>query len=106
MFIYSYKSSESGSLVEYTGDLDVKSMKSFVKDYLPRFSKRVDLGHLDITSENAGSLPKVMLLSTKKDTPVIWRALSGLYRKRFVFYDAEVVTDFIVIRMCDMCLHV
>ncbi|CAA2972294.1 dnaJ protein ERDJ3A isoform X2 [Olea europaea var. sylvestris] len=90
VFIYSYKSSESGSLVEYTGDLDVKSMKSFVKDYLPRFSKRVDLGHLDITSENAGSLPKVLLLSTKKDTPVIWRALSGLYRKRFVFYDAEV----------------
>ncbi|CAI9782367.1 unnamed protein product [Fraxinus pennsylvanica] len=90
VFVYSYKSSESGSLVEYTGDLDEKRVKSFVKDYLPRFSKRIDLGHLDIASENAGNLPKVMLLSTKKDTPVIWRALSGLYRKRFVFYDAEV----------------
>ncbi|KAL2479429.1 DnaJ protein ERDJ3A [Abeliophyllum distichum] len=90
VFVYSYKLSESGSLVEYTGDLDLKSMKSFVIDYLPRFSKRVDLGYLDVNSENAGNLPKVMLLSTKKDTPVIWRALSGLYRKRFVFYDAEV----------------
>ncbi|KAL2479418.1 DnaJ protein ERDJ3A [Abeliophyllum distichum] len=90
VFVYSYTLSESGSLVEYTGDLDLKSMKSFVIDYLPRFSKRVDLGYLDVNSENAGNLPKVMLLSTKKDTPVIWRALSGLYRKRFVFYDAEV----------------
>ncbi|KAL2500230.1 DnaJ protein ERDJ3A [Forsythia ovata] len=90
VFVYSYKLSESGSLVEYTGDLDLKSMKSFVIDYLPRFSKRVNLGYLDVNSENAGNLPKVMLLSTKKDTPVIWRALSGLYRKRFVFYDAEV----------------
>lgn len=30
MFVYSYKLSESGSLVEYTGDLNVKSVKSFV----------------------------------------------------------------------------
>lgn len=90
VFVYSYKLSESGSLVEYTGDLNVKSVKSFVIDYLPRFSKRVDLGHLDVSSDNAGNLPKVMLLSTKRDTPVIWRALSGLYHKRFLFYDAEV----------------
>ncbi|KAK8574180.1 hypothetical protein V6N13_097170 [Hibiscus sabdariffa] len=34
--------------------------------------------------------PRLMLLSTKKDTPVIWRVLSGLYHKRFTFYDAEV----------------
>lgn len=67
-------------------------MKSFVIDYLPRFSKRVDLGHLDVNSDNAGNMPKVMLLSTKRDTPVIWRALSGLYHKRFLFYDAEVVS--------------
>lgn len=31
-----------------------------------------------------------MLLSTKKDTPVIWRVLSGLYNGRFVFYNTEV----------------
>lgn len=79
-------------MLEYRGDLDVKSVKSFCQDHLPRFSKRVNLNHFDVASEAAGSLPKVMLLSTKKDTPFIWRALSGLYRKRFVFYDAEVMT--------------
>ncbi|KAL0309992.1 UNVERIFIED_CONTAM: DnaJ protein ERDJ3A [Sesamum radiatum] len=89
IFLYSYASREKGSLVEYDGDLDVKSLKSFCQDHLPRFSKRINLNNLDATSE-AGRLPRVLLLSTKKSTPVIWRALSGLYHKRFVFYDAEV----------------
>nr|GMC90115.1 DnaJ protein ERDJ3A [Ipomoea batatas] len=90
LFIYSFKSLETGSMLEYHGDLDVKSLKSFCQEHLPRFSKRVNLNHFDLASEAAGGLPKVILLSTKKDTPVIWRALSGLYRKRLVFYDAEV----------------
>lgn len=89
IFVYSYVSGEKGSLVEYDGGLDVKSLKSFCQDHLPRFSKRVNLGNLNIDAE-PGKLPKVLLLSTKKSTPVIWRVLSGLYRKRFVFYDAEV----------------
>ncbi|KAL0338163.1 UNVERIFIED_CONTAM: DnaJ protein ERDJ3A [Sesamum angustifolium] len=89
IFLYSYKSSEKGSLVEYDDDLDVKSLKSFCQDHLPRFSKRINLNNLDAASE-AGRLPRVLLLSTKKSTPVIWRVLSGLYHKRFVFYDAEV----------------
>ncbi|KAK6118264.1 hypothetical protein DH2020_048050 [Rehmannia glutinosa] len=89
IYVYSYASSEKGSLVEYDGGLEVKSLKSFSQDHLPRFSKRVNLNNLNVASE-AGRLPKVLLLSTKKSTPVIWRALSGLYRKRFVFYDAEV----------------
>ncbi|XP_031128517.1 dnaJ protein ERDJ3A isoform X1 [Ipomoea triloba] len=90
LFIYSFKSLESGSMLEYHGDLDVKSLKSFCQEHLPRFSKRVNLNHFNFASEAAGGLPKVILLSTKKDTPVIWRALSGLYRKRIVFYDAEI----------------
>ncbi|KAL0450994.1 UNVERIFIED_CONTAM: DnaJ protein ERDJ3A [Sesamum latifolium] len=89
IFVYSYASSEKGSLVEYDGDLYVKSLKSFCQDHLPRFSKRINMNNLDAASE-AGRLPRVLLLSTKKSTPVIWRVLSGLYRKRFVFYDAEV----------------
>lgn len=76
--------------MEYSDDLDVKRVKSFCHDHLPRFSKRVDLDHFDFVSQSVGGLPKVMLLSAKKDTPVIWRALSGLYRNRFVFYDAQV----------------
>ncbi|KAL7199621.1 hypothetical protein ACSBR2_021831 [Camellia fascicularis] len=50
----------------------------------------LDLNHFEFSSGTGETLPKVLLLSTKKDTPVIWRVLSGLYRKRFVFYDAEV----------------
>ncbi|KAK6779753.1 hypothetical protein RDI58_021937 [Solanum bulbocastanum] len=90
LFVYSLKSSGDGALMEYSDDLDVKRVKSFFHDHLPRFSKRVDLDHFDFVSQTVGGLPKVMLLSTKKDTPVIWRALSGLYRNRFVFYDAQV----------------
>ncbi|PIN19860.1 Protein-disulfide reductase [Handroanthus impetiginosus] len=89
IFVYSYASSEKGSLVEYDGELDVKSLKSFCQEHLPRFSKRINLDNLNAASE-AGRLPKVLLLSSKKNTPVIWHALSGLYRKRFIFYDVEV----------------
>ncbi|KAL8526623.1 hypothetical protein ACS0TY_015719 [Phlomoides rotata] len=89
IIVYSYASGEKGSLVEYGGDLDVKSMKSFCQDNLPRFSKRIKLDNFNAASE-AGKFPKVLLLSTKKNTPVIWRALSGLYRNRFTFYDVEV----------------
>ncbi|GJT51216.1 DnaJ protein ERDJ3A [Tanacetum coccineum] len=90
VYVYSYKAGDTGSLLEYTGDVTVKELKSFAQDHLPKFSKRVTLAQFEANSGKWGSLPKVMLLSTKKDTPVIWRALSGLYRKRFVFYDTQV----------------
>lgn len=90
LFVYSLKSSGNGAVVEYSDDLAVKSVKSFCHEHLPRFSKRVDLDHFDFVSHSVGGLPKVMLLSTKKDTPVIWRALSGLHPNHFVFYDAQV----------------
>ncbi|KAI3771335.1 hypothetical protein L6452_02497 [Arctium lappa] len=90
LYVYSYKVSETGSLLEYTGDGIVKDLKSFVQDHLPKFSKRVTLAQFEASFGTVETLPKVMLLSTKKDTPVIWRALSGLYRKRFVFYDTQV----------------
>lgn len=90
LFIYSYKSSERGSLVEYSGNLDERSLKSFCLDQLPRFSRRIELDQFDFSSDSLGNLPKLLLLSTKKDTPVMWRVISGLYRKRFLFYDAEV----------------
>ncbi|PHT38239.1 DnaJ protein ERDJ3A [Capsicum baccatum] len=101
LFVYSLKPSGNGALVEYTDDFDVKRLKRFCHEHLPRFSKRVDLDHFDFVSQTIGGLPKVMLLSTKEDTPVIWRALSGLYRNRFVFYDAQVrdVSDHAVRRL-------
>ncbi|KAG5095422.1 hypothetical protein JHK84_051010 [Glycine max] len=89
LFVFSYKENEKGSLVEYSGDLDAKNLKAFCQEHLPRFSKRTDLNHLDQFS-TTGKLPRVLLLSTKKDTPVIWRVLSGLYHKRITFSDAEV----------------
>lgn len=89
LFVYSYKRNEKGSLEEYKGDLVAKNVKTFCQDHLPRFSRRVSLNHFDLSSTNLEKYPRVILLSTKKDTPVIWRALSGLYYRRFSFYDAE-----------------
>lgn len=89
VYVYSYSKGESASLIEYSGDLDVKGLKSFCQDNLPKISKCVNLSQFKVAAE-AVTLPKVMLLSTKKNTPVIWRALSGLYHKRFAFYNAEV----------------
>lgn len=93
VFVYSYKASDKGSLVEYAGDLAVKDLKTFCQDHLPRFSKRVDLKSFEFSGVTLEKLPTVILLSTKKDTPVIWRVLSGLYRKRIIFYDVEVCCD-------------
>ncbi|KAG9134132.1 hypothetical protein Leryth_004820 [Lithospermum erythrorhizon] len=90
IFVYSYKSSDASSLVEYNGEMETKSLKIFCQEHLPRISKRVNMAQFDSEAGTVGSLPKVVLFSTKKNTPVIWRALSGLYRKRFMFYDAEV----------------
>ncbi|KAJ8650593.1 hypothetical protein MRB53_003616 [Persea americana] len=42
------------------------------------------------SSSTKGNLPQLLLLSAKKDTPVLWRGLSCLYRNRFHFFDAEV----------------
>lgn len=92
LFVYSYKENEKGSLVEYGGDLAVKDLKAFCQQHLPMFSKRTDLNQLDQFS-TAEKLPRVLLLSTKKNTPVIWRVLSGLYRKRFAFSDVQVHDD-------------
>ncbi|WCJ28026.1 DnaJ protein ERDJ3A [Euphorbia peplus] len=95
IFVYSYKTNSKGSLVEYNGDLVAKTLKTYCQDHLPRFSKRIDLKNLDSFSGSSETLPRVVLLSTKKDTPVIWRVLSGLYQKRFIFDDVQVhdVTD-------------
>ena len=90
VFVYSCQASEKGALVEFAGDLSVRDLKTFCQSHLPRFSKRVELKRLDFSSLTGEKLPTVMLLSTKKDTPVIWRVLSGLYHKRFNFYDAQV----------------
>ncbi|OMO97625.1 hypothetical protein COLO4_14502 [Corchorus olitorius] len=82
--------SDKGSLEEYKGDLIAKNVKTFCQDHLPRFSKRISLNNFDLFSSSVEKYPRVVLLSTKKDTPVIWRVLSGLYHKKFRFYDAEV----------------
>ncbi|KAK8928451.1 hypothetical protein KSP39_PZI017520 [Platanthera zijinensis] len=89
LFIYTYGSGGKDSLLEYNDDFDARSLKTFCLDHLPRISKRADISSFEFpdTKEN---LPQVLLLSTKKDTPAMWRVLSGLYRKRFAFYDAEV----------------
>ncbi|XP_019096162.1 PREDICTED: dnaJ protein ERDJ3A [Camelina sativa] len=90
LFVYSYTSSGKATLAEYTEELVSKKVKSFCQEHLPRFSKRIDLNTFDVSAVGSQKIPTVMLLSTKKDTPVIWRVLSGLYNGRFVFYNTEV----------------
>ncbi|CAN0927831.1 DnaJ protein ERDJ3A [Linum grandiflorum] len=91
VFLYTYKDqNKKGSLVEYNGDLVPKNLKAVCQEHLPRFSTRINLNKLKSFSSNGGKLPRVLLLSTKQDTPVMWRALSGLYHKRFVLNDVEV----------------
>ncbi|XWS59980.1 hypothetical protein CRYUN_Cryun08bG0168700 [Craigia yunnanensis] len=82
------------------GSINCETESSFCKDLgmhprrLPRsvteVSKRISLNHFDLSSSTVEKYPRVMLLSAKKDTPVIWRVLSGLYHKSIIFYDAEV----------------
>ncbi|XP_010543215.1 PREDICTED: dnaJ protein ERDJ3A [Tarenaya hassleriana] len=91
LFVYSCASSGKGAFLEYTGEMITKKVKTFCQEHLPRFSKRVNLNAFDFSAVSSGRTPKVMLLSTKKDTPVIWRVLSGLYSGRFNFYDSEVI---------------
>ena len=92
IFVYSYKRSEKGELVDYRGELDSKNLKAFCQDQLPLFSTRHSSNSVDFyfTPSTKEKLPQVLLLSTKKETPIIWRVLSGLYRKRFKFHDAQV----------------
>ncbi|EOA29592.1 hypothetical protein CARUB_v10013331mg [Capsella rubella] len=90
LFVYSYTSSGKATLAEYTEELVAKKVKSFCQEHLPRFSKRIDLHTFDVSAVSSQRTPTVMLLSTKKDAPVIWRVLSGLYNGRFVFYNTEV----------------
>jgi hypothetical protein len=90
LFIYSYITTEKGSLHEYSGENDAKSLKTFCQEHLPRFSRRVDISQFSFPSHALPNLPQVLLLSTKKDTPAMWRAVSGMFRNRLIFYDAEV----------------
>ncbi|XP_074264572.1 dnaJ protein ERDJ3A-like [Silene latifolia] len=101
LFVYSFITSESGSFVEYSGDWDLRDLKSFCQEHFPRFSRRISLDNFAPSFGDREKLPRVMLLSTRKDTPVIWRTLSGLYRKRLIFYDAQVrdVSDSAVKRL-------
>ncbi|KAL5652988.1 hypothetical protein ACJX0J_038446, partial [Zea mays] len=90
LFIYSYATAEKGSLHEYSGEHDAKSLKTFCQEHLPRFSKRVDISQFSFPLNVLPNLPQVLLLSSKKDTPAMWRAISGMFRNRIIFYDAEV----------------
>ncbi|KAK8280613.1 hypothetical protein V6Z12_D09G187200 [Gossypium hirsutum] len=79
------------------GSINCETELSLCKDLAVRPGRSPRLFVYSYKGSEKGSLeeyneryPRVMLLSTKKDTPVIWRVLSGLYHKRFTFYDAEV----------------
>ncbi|XP_078445254.1 DNAJ heat shock N-terminal domain-containing protein [Wolffia australiana] len=95
IFVYSFKNAEKGELIEYGGELNAKSLKTFCHENLPGFSTRHSRDSVDLFPTLKEKLPQVLLLSTKTETPIIWRVLSGLYQKRFKFHDAQVldITD-------------
>lgn len=90
LYVYSIRSNGKGSMIEYTGEWNVKDVKNYCLDLLPRFSKRIDSNDINDLLKASQKLPRVLLLTTKKQTPAIWRVLSGLYYNRVLFYDVEV----------------
>lgn len=90
IYVYSIRSNGKGSMIEYTGEWNVKDIKNYCLDLLPRFSKRIDKDDINDLLKASQKLPRVLLLTTKKHTPAIWRVLSGLYYNRVLFYDVEV----------------
>lgn len=92
LLLYSLRSNGNLSAFEFTGDWSPKSVKNYCIEILPRFSKHIQ--EFDDESSEAENYPRAVLLTRKKETPAIWRALSGLFYGRVLFYDAQVKDDF------------
>jgi hypothetical protein len=66
LFIYSYSTTEKGSLHEYSGENDAKSLKTFCQEHLPRFSRRVDISQKKKSRVTGGKIPTVCYSITRK----------------------------------------
>ncbi|MCO5547232.1 hypothetical protein L7F22_000677 [Adiantum nelumboides] len=89
---YSLRSIGKVTALDYAGEWSANALKKYCVDVLPRFSTHLDnVGLLEgIEKENS---PVAVLLTKKRDTPAIWRALSGLFYGRIVFFDVQISED-------------
>lgn len=90
---YSLRNTGKLAGLDYTGEWSANAIKKFCVDVLPRFSKHLDNVELLEEAFNDENSPVAVLLTKKKDTPAIWRALSGLFYGRIVFIDVQINDD-------------
>ncbi|XP_024526828.1 dnaJ protein ERDJ3A [Selaginella moellendorffii] len=89
LYICPWVPSRKRSLVEYTGDWKVKALEAYSVEFLPRLSTRI-IGDEEDIFEKDDNLPRAVLLTKKKETPAMWRALSGIFHQRVVFFEKKV----------------
>ncbi|KAH7439127.1 hypothetical protein KP509_04G046300 [Ceratopteris richardii] len=88
--LYSLKNTGKLTGLDFTGEWTVTAVKKYCVEVLPNFSKHLDhVGLLDEVFDEE-EIPMVVLLTKKKDTPAIWRALSGLFYGQIAFFDVQV----------------
>ncbi|KAL3692155.1 hypothetical protein R1sor_005806 [Riccia sorocarpa] len=85
-----YTSPDRSTPYQFTGTWTEKAVKDFVVRSIPNFSTRVDSQKVIQLQKKMQDIPQAVLFTKKKDTPAIWRALSGLFEKRIKFYDVHV----------------
>eukprot|EP00250_Pteridium_aquilinum_P003574 c13878_g1_i1 orf=32-1855(+) len=92
--LYSLRRNGKLSALDYTGEWSTTDVKNYCVDVLPRFSKHLDdVGFLNDEINDEESSPVAVLLTKKKDTPAMWRALSGLFYERIAFFDVQINED-------------
>lgn len=75
---------------QFTGVWTEKGVKDFVVRNIPNLSTRLDNQKVIQLWTKLLDLPQAVLFTKKKETPAIWRALSGVFDKRIKFYDMQV----------------
>ncbi|KAI5071104.1 hypothetical protein GOP47_0013355 [Adiantum capillus-veneris] len=90
---YSLRSIGKMAALDYTGEWSANALKKYSIDVLPRFSTQLDNVVALMEAFEEESRPIAALLTKKKETPAIWRALSGLFYGRIVFFDIQVTDD-------------
>ncbi|KAL2621833.1 hypothetical protein R1flu_002038 [Riccia fluitans] len=85
-----YTSPDRSTPYQFAGTWTEKAVKDFIARSIPNFSTRVDNQKVTQLVKKLLDIPQAVLFTKKKDTPAIWRALSGLFEKRIKFYDVHV----------------
>ncbi|KAJ7546046.1 hypothetical protein O6H91_08G021900 [Diphasiastrum complanatum] len=95
LMIYMWRRHAKKNALEYKGNWNAQAITAQCVQLLPQTSTSIPADNYDILFQTSTKLPRALLLTKKKETPPIWRAISGAFENRVVFYDAQVhdVTD-------------